>query len=103
MFARADFGFLGVFRREDAVIKVDQNTLDKMERNYPGIGQNIRHYDETVLPACLQCGSEDTATVSCGIIGRSIHVAAATTKIKLLANGPKPGQYFCHACQAFFG
>jgi hypothetical protein len=85
------------------MIKIDQNTLERMERNYPGIGQNIRHYEAAVLPACTPCGSEETATVSCGLIGRSINVAAATTKIKLLANGPRPGQYFCHACEAFFG
>jgi hypothetical protein len=84
------------------MIKIDQNRLDRMERNYPGIGQDIGHFEAAVLPACTRCRSEETSTVSCGLVGRSIHVAAATTKIKLLANGPRPGKYFCHTCDAFF-
>jgi hypothetical protein len=37
-----------------------------------------------------------------GIIGRAISIAAATTKFKLIPNGPKPGKYFCYICDKFF-
>ena len=50
---------------------------------------------------CARCGSTKTAGVHCGIVGRTINLAAATTKFKLIANGPRPGQYFCNACNEF--
>jgi len=55
-----------------------------------------------VLPQCPRCGSKDTADVQCGIIGRTINIAAATTRFKLIPNGPAPGKYFCNACDEFF-
>jgi hypothetical protein len=37
-----------------------------------------------------------------GIIGRTITIAAATTKFKLIPNGRRLGDYFYNACKAFF-
>ena len=84
------------------MFKVDQETLDRWEKDYPGIGDNIRHYEEAELPECRHCRSKDTAKISCGIVGRSILVCAGTTKIKLLPNKPETGTYFCNACRQSF-
>ncbi len=84
------------------MLKINKQTLDHIERQYPGNRETILYFEEAKLPACLRCRSEDTADVQCGIIGRTINIAAATTKFKLIANGPKPGRYFCNACKEFF-
>ncbi len=85
------------------MLKIDKETLDHMEKNYPGIGEAVLRFEQAALPACSHCGSENTADVQCGTIGRTISIAAATTKFKLIPNGPKPGGYFCNACSEFFG
>jgi hypothetical protein len=85
------------------MLKVDEKTLDYMEKQHPGIRQTIRFFDEAVLPGCSRCGSANTATVGCGVIGRTIYLAGATTKFKLIPNPPKPGEYFCNDCNEFFG
>jgi len=84
------------------MLKVDQKTLDRMESQYKGIVEIILRYEEDELPPCPRCKSEDTAYVSVGIVGRSINLAAATTKIKLIPNGPKRGKYFCNSCEKYF-
>jgi len=86
----------------DVMLKIDKQTLDHIEIQYRGIRETILQFEEAKLPACRRCRSEDTADVQCGIIGRTINIAAATTKFKLFANGPKPGRYFCNACNEFF-
>ncbi len=53
-------------------------------------------------PVCSHCGSANTADVGCGIIGRTINIAAATTKFKLIVDGPAPGKSFCNTCNEFF-
>ncbi len=83
------------------MLKIDQETLDHMEERHPGIAETIRRFEEATLPACSHCGSGNTADVQCGIIGRTIYIAAATTKVKLIANGPKAGKYFCNTCSEF--
>jgi hypothetical protein len=83
--------------------KVHKNTLDQMEQQYSGIQSEVNHFEAANLPLCSRCGSDNTAVVRCGIIGRSISIAAATTKIKLIPNGPGPGKFFCNACKEFFG
>jgi len=83
-------------------LKVDKVTLAKMESVHPGIGVSIRLHEEMVLPACENCGSKDTASVGDGVVGRSIFLAAATTKFKLIPNPPRLGQYFCNSCEEFF-
>lgn len=85
------------------MLKIDKDQLDELERDYPGISDSISRFEEATLPACSHCGSTDTAKVQCGIIGRTISIAAATTRIKLLANGPVPGEYFCNTCNKFCG
>lgn len=85
------------------MLKVDQKTLDHMEKQYPGIRETIRLREEAVLPVCSRCGSANTADVGCGVIGRTIYLAGATTKFKLIPNLPKPGEYFCNECDDFFG
>ena len=88
--------------RVDLMVKVDQETLDWMEKTYPGISESIRFREEATLPVCARCGSEDTASVGCGVIGRTINLALATTKFKLVPNSPSPGKYFCNTCNEFF-
>ena len=79
------------------MLKVSKSELSKLEKQYPGIGETIAHYESQVLPACMHCGSSDTAVTSCGLVGFSIAVAAATTKVKLFPNG-QGGRVFCNAC-----
>jgi len=84
------------------MLKIDKESLAWMEAKYPGIGVSIRAREECVLPACTHCGAEDTASVGCGLIGRTINLAAATTKIKLIPNGTASGKHFCNTCDKFF-
>jgi hypothetical protein len=84
------------------MLKIDKETLDHIEEGYPGIGEAVLRFEEATLPICPRCGSKNTADVQCGVIGRTINIAAATTKFKLIANGPKPGKYFCNTCSEFF-
>jgi len=84
------------------MLKADKETLDALEARYPGIGQQIHRFEEAELPTCPCCGSEDTADVQCGIIARTTHIAAATTKFRLIPNPPKPGAYFCNSCREYF-
>ncbi len=83
------------------MLKIAEHTLHELEATYPGILESILWFEGAALPACPRCSSSDTADVQVGIIGRTINIAAATTKFKLIANGPKPG-YFCNACDEFF-
>lgn len=80
----------------------DKERLDKMERGYPGITSQIRYFEEAELPSCTHCGSNDTANVQIGIIGRTIAIAGMTRKFYLIANGPAPGKYFCRKCRQYF-
>lgn len=84
------------------MIKVDQATLDRMEQQHKGIIDTILRFEKAILPSCAHCQSSDTADVQVGVIGRTIYIAIATTKFKLIPNGPKPGKYFCNACQKYF-
>ena len=83
-------------------MKIDKATIEKLERRYPGISETIEHYERAPIPPCPSCKSDDTAKVSMGVVGRSVNVAGATTKMKLLSNGPAPGTYFCNRCEQFF-
>ena len=80
----------------------DNKRLEKLERDYPGITSNIRHFEDAELPSCAHCGSGDTASVQIGIIGRTMAIAGMTRKFRLIANGPKPGKYFCRTCQKYY-
>ena len=84
------------------MLKIANKELVRLEKQYPGIANQIQQFENAVLPQCPRCGSKDTADVQCGIIGRTINIAAATTRFKLIPNGPAPGKYFCNACDEFF-
>lgn len=84
------------------MIKVSQETLDSKEISYPGIKRNVAYFEAMTIPPCPKCGSSDTASVQVGIIGRTIHLCAATTKFTLVANSPKPGKYHCQNCHYYF-
>ena len=61
-----------------------------------------RRFTEMKVPRCTCCGGGDTASVQVGVIGLTIRLAATCRKFKLIANGPKPGEWFCHGCESFF-
>jgi hypothetical protein len=85
------------------MIKVDQATLDYMESQHAGIIEQIRRWDAMEIPPCTHCGSTDTADVQVGVIGRTICLTAATSRLHLIANGPKPGTHFCNQCRKYSG
>jgi len=84
------------------MLTIDKKTFRQLEKQYPGIGETIRGFETATLPNCSRCRSENTAAVGTGLIGRTINIAGATTKFKLIPHGPKPGEYFCNACNEFF-
>ena len=84
------------------MLKIRKKELDRLERDYLGIRQQILEFENADLPPCSQCGSQDTAAVHCGLIGRTMTIADATTKFKLVPNRGRRGQYFCNECEKFF-
>jgi hypothetical protein len=62
----------------------------------------LKKFTEMDVPKCPLCRATDTASVQVGIIGLTIRLAATCHKFKLIANGPKPGHWFCNVCQRFF-
>jgi hypothetical protein len=89
------------WERQGVMLRVGQERLDEMEKQYPGIIRTILYFENAKLPACFGCGSEDTADVQRGLIGRTVNIATATTKFKLIPGGPAP-KYFCNTCGRFF-
>ena len=83
------------------MVKVDEGWLRRAEDRYPGFRTRLDYYESLELPTCPQCGSADSAVVSTGLVGRSIHLAGATSKIKLVPNG-HPGDFYCWTCGHFF-
>jgi hypothetical protein len=83
------------------MLKVDDEWIVRAEQQYRGFRKTVDYYEALTLPPCPRCGSADTAKVSSGLVGLSIHVAAATSKIKLLPNG-HPADFHCAACDQFF-
>jgi hypothetical protein len=74
-----------------------------IEDNYPDITEQIRRFVEAELPSCPHCGSDDTASVQVGMVGRAITIAASTKKVKLVPNAKdKLGIYFCNECKKYF-
>lgn len=84
------------------MLRTKPEQLNSLEKAYPGIKDTILRFENANLPPCPHCGSEDTADVQVGIIGRTIAICSATTKFKLIPNGPRLGTYFCNACNRFF-
>ena len=83
------------------MLMIDDATIERVEKLYPGFRKSLEHYEALKLPSCPTCGSADTASVSAGLVGLSIHLAGATSKIKLLPNG-HPADFFCRGCDRFF-
>lgn len=83
------------------MLKVGEDSLERMEPLYPGIRESVAYYESLYLPRCATCASEDTAKVSTGLMGRSIQVASATTKMHFRPNG-HPADYFCNTCGQYF-
>lgn len=54
------------------------------------------------IPACPRCGSDNTAVVEVAFVGPLNAIAAATSKVTMVMNLPKPGKYRCRVCQTFF-
>src|SRR5947207_15896039 len=83
------------------MIKVPSDQIRELEKVYPGIIRLIGYFETLQLPPCPFCSSPDTALVMVGCVGRSINIAAATTKATLIANGPKPGKRFCNTSRRY--
>ena len=79
-----------------------ESELAELERRHPGVLEQLRRFESAVLPACSHRGAAETADVQVGLIGRTVALASLTKKFKLVANGPKKGNYFCNACEEFF-
>lgn len=84
------------------MIKISTDQFKSYEQSYPGITELILRYEAAEVPACPHCASADTAEVIGALIGRTIHLAAATTKVHLAPNGSSKGAYYCNACKAYF-
>ncbi len=84
------------------MIKISEDRFKVYEQNYPGITEQILRYEAANLPACPQCGAADTAIVIGALVGRTIHLASATTKVHLTPNGSSQGTYYCNTCKAYF-
>lgn len=90
-------------RSDDPMQDQEKEKMAELKRgDYPGITSEVRHFEEAILPACTHCGSNDTASVQIGIIGRTITIACRTRKFYLIPNGPAPGKYFCRKCGQYF-
>jgi hypothetical protein len=76
--------------------------LVELEIRFPGITASIAELEAATLPSCPACRSVDTATVHVGVIDRLLAIAAATTKLKLVPEGPVAGVHYCNACRRFF-
>lgn len=83
------------------MLKMSASEIEMMEAEYPGIAKSIAAFEEETLPTCPRCQSNDTARVQVGVVGRSMHIAMATTKFKLVPNAAS-GHHFCNACSAHF-
>ena len=83
-------------------LKVDKAWIRAAERMYAGFRQELDDAESSDIPPCPACGSTNTARVAAGVIGRTIHLAAATTKFKLVPNR-KRADFYCNACDRYFG
>ena len=81
----------------------DAREATNIEDDYPDITEQIRRFAEAELPSCPHCGSNKTASVQVGMIGRALTIAESTTKVKLVPNAKdKLGIYFCNECGKYF-
>jgi hypothetical protein len=85
------------------MIKISEDEIRELEQSYPCITEQILRFEAMDLPPCPVCGSKDTASVQVGIIGRTMALNIATTKIHSILNINSEGIYFCNACKIQFG
>ena len=83
------------------MLKVTDEWLLDAEKAYPGIRGTIEFFEAMKLPPCPKCGSANSAEVNTRIVGRSMKIAVATTKMHLIPNG-RPADFWCNACAHFF-
>jgi hypothetical protein len=83
------------------MLKVTEERIDQVESEYAGFRKLVEHWEAKDLPSCPSCGSANTAEVSAGLVGISMRLAGATSKIKLLPNG-HPADFYCNQCARYF-
>ena len=81
--------------------KVNDTWIRHAEAAHPGFGALVGRYEGLPLPDCPTCGSSEVATVVAGLVQQTVHLAAATTRVKLVPNG-RSGQSYCWSCQRQF-
>ena len=84
------------------MIRLTRTQIEALEERYEGITDWITRFEKEVVYACPKCGSTDTALVQVGVVGRLLAIAAATSKVAIVLNGPKPGKYKCHVCRTYY-
>lgn len=84
------------------MITIDDATLAPLEKGYPRLCRSLAHFESLELPPGEHCGSIGTAVVQTGAIARTIHLAAATSKFHLKANGSTEGSLRCNHCRTYF-
>jgi len=100
---RAKFDEAEEKRKRGEITPEPPKEYKTIDDRYPGISEDVRYFEEMVLPACTHCGSADTASVQVGIIGRTIYISGKTKKFKLVPNmKDKLGKYFCNTCKKYF-
>lgn len=84
------------------MLRITPLELARKDDAYPGLAAYVHALEANPLPPCPHCQSADTATVQYGIVGRSLSIAAATTKFRLHPNPPAPGKLYCNTCAQYF-
>ena len=85
------------------MLTVSEESIMNMDASYPGIAEQVHRFEAMEIPSCDKCGSGDTAIIQVGLVGRTMYLAMATTKFKLLPNYNGHGIYFCNSCKTQFG
>ncbi|MGV8083775.1 MAG: hypothetical protein AB2L09_09125 [Coriobacteriia bacterium] len=81
---------------------MDRDALAELDRQQPGIAHKVLTLEAAPLPVCPSCGSADTAAVECGVASSALCLAVATTKFRLVTEGPLPGAHYCNDCRQYF-
>ena len=84
------------------MLKIDYKELERLDRYYLGLKDQVIHLEGKDMPAYPHCGSRCTALVGVGVVGRSLQMAVSTTRFRLWANGPRQGKFACASCRCFF-
>lgn len=84
------------------MLKLPSASLSELEKQYLGIQAQIEAMEGTPSSSCPRCGREDAARITIGLVGRTLALAAATTRCHLLPSGTDESQgmtWFCRHCQ----